>query len=162
MKNWRKMGVGILGLTMRFVVAIIESTVVLAGSSGLENATPEELKMFRESGVIGSPGFPSGGGNSVGGCNSDGTFCWSFTLPTPPTPPYHHYPIEVFGDEAKVSVERGYIVEGKFSWNGWRYLVKTGWQHWFQYKNKTFDCSVSNYTPKDYYCQEWVPLQNSW
>lgn len=156
-KLLRKIGVGILGITMGCMVAIMVSSTVLAGTSGLENATPEELRMFRDSGVIGTvPSYPSNE-NALGGCNSSGTFCWSFTLPGAPTPPYQYYPIEVYGHEARVIVQRGYIVDKKFSWNGWRYLVKTGWQHWFKYKNKTFDCSVSNYTPKDYYCQEWAP-----
>lgn len=153
-KLLRKIGVGFLMFTMTM-------GVVHAGTSGLENATPEELRKFRDSGVIGTqPGSPSGG-NSFGGCNKDGTFCWSFTLPTPY--PHHqpYYPLEVYGQEAKNIVERGHIVDRRYGWSGWHYLVKTGWQHWFQYKNKTFDCSVSRGLPKDYYCQEWTP-GNHW
>ena len=146
MMNWRKIGVGLL-------VSTLMSGGVLAGESYLSGPT------------IGThvPYPPSyGGDNSFGGCNKDNTFCWSFTLPsTPPSGPYYTYPIEVYGDEAKVIVERGHIIDRRFSWSGWRYLVKTGWQSWFQFKNKTLDCSVSRHQPTEYFCEEWTP-QDRW
>ena len=89
-------------------------------------------------------------------CNKDNTICWSITLPSPPSGPYYSYPIEVYGDGAKVIVERGHILDRRFAWDGWRFLVKTGWQSWFQYKNKVFDCAMSHRGPKEYYCVEWT------
>ena len=148
MKNWRKIGVGFLVLTFM-------SGGVLAGESYLIG--PES------SGTIGThipyPGY--GGDNSFGGCNEAGTFCWSIELPPTQQPPYQVYPIEVYGDQAKNIVERGQIIDRRFSWDGWRYLVKTGWQSWSQFKNKTFDCSVSHRDPKQFYCEEWTP-QDRW
>ena len=145
MKNWRKIGVGLL-------VSTLMSGGVLAGDSYLIGPT------------IGThvPYPPSGGDNSFGGCNKDNSFCWSFTLPsTPPSGPYYTYPIEVYGEQARVIVERGHVIDRRFNWSGWRYLVKTGWQSWFQFKNKTFDCSVSRHQPTEYFCEEWTP-QDRW
>ena len=145
MKNWRKIGVGLL-------VSTLMSGGVLAGESYLIGPT------------IGThtPYPPSGGSNSFGGCNKDNTFCWNITLPsTPPSGPYYTYPIEVYGEQARNIVERGHIIDRRFSWSGWRYLVKTGWQSWFQFKNKTFDCSVSRHHPVEYFCEEWTP-QDRW
>jgi len=148
MKNWRKIGVGFLVLTFM-------SGGVLAGESYLIG--PES------SGTIGThlpyPGY--GGDNSFGGCNEAGTFCWSIELPPTQQPPYQVYPIEVYGEQAKNIVERGRVIDRRFSWSGWRYLVKTGWQSWFQFKNKTFDCSVSRHQPTEYFCEEWTP-QDRW
>ena len=145
MKNWRKIGVGLL-------VSTLMSGGVLAGGSYLIGPT------------IGThvPYPPASGNNGIGGCNKDNTFCWSITLPpTPPSESYYTYPIEVYGEQAQVIVERGHIVDRRFSWSGWRYLVKTGWQSWFQFKNKTFDCSVSRHQPTEYFCEEWIP-QERW
>ena len=89
MKNWRKIGVGLL-------VSTIMSGGVLAGESYL---------IGPESNQIGThtpyPGY--GGSNSFGGCNKDNTFCWNITLPPtpPPSGPYYTYPIEVYGEEAR-------------------------------------------------------------
>ena len=148
MKNWRKIGVGLL-------VSTLMSGGVLAGESYL---------IGPESNQIGThtPYPEYGGSNSLGCCNKDNTFCWNITLPPPPpSGPYYTYPIEVYGEQARVIVERGHIVDRRFSWSGWRYLVKTGWQSWFQFKNKTFDCSVSRHQPTEYYCEEWTP-QDRW
>ncbi len=110
MKNWRKIGVGLL-------VSTLMSGGVLAGESYLIGPT------------IGThvPYPPSyGGDNSFGGCNKDNTFCWNITLPpTPPSGPYYTYPIEVYGEQAQMIVERGHIVDRRVSWSGGRYLVKT-------------------------------------
>ena len=148
MKNWRKIGVGLL-------VSTLMSGGVLAGESYLIGPTIGTHVPYPT-----NPGY--GGDNSFGGCNKDNTFCWSFTLPsTPPSGPYYTYPIEVYGEQAQVIVERGHIIDRRFSWSGWRYLVKTGWQSWFQFKNKTFDCSVSRHQPTEYFCEEWTP-QDRW
>ena len=153
MKNWRKIGVGFLISTM---------TMGLASADGLHGTIRDENGT-----VIGtSPSHYDppyyGGGSSFGGCNKDGTICWNIELPpTPPSGPYYTYPIEVYGEQAKVIVERGHIIDRRFSWSGWRYLVKTGWQSWFQFKNKTFDCSVSRHQPTEYFCEEWTP-QDRW
>ena len=143
MKNWRKIGVGVLVFTLMSGGALAEQ--YLGTQPG------------------GSPNYSPGyGGGSFGGCNSDNTFCWNIELPpTPPSGPYYTYPIEVYGEQAKVIVERGHIIDRRFSWSGWRYLVKTGWQSWFQFKNKTFDCSVSRHQPTEYFCEEWTP-QDRW
>ena len=138
MMNWRKIGVGLLVYTL-----------AMGTASAWSLGTP-------------TPPPYSGGNNSIGGCNKDNTFCWNITLPpTPPSGPYYTYPIEVYGEQARVIVERGHIVDRRFSWSGWRYLVKTGWQSWFQFKNKTFDCSVSRHQPTEYFCEEWTP-QDRW
>ena len=120
------------------------------------------LATAKAGGTIGTPGNnystqPNHSGG-FGGCNKDNSFCWSFdvTLPPAPQPPYHYYPIEVYGDEAQVIVERGHILDRRFSWDSWRFLVKTGWQSWFQFKNKVFDCAVSHREPKQYYCEQWT------
>ena len=143
MKNWRKIGVGVLVFTLMSGGALAEQ--YLGTQPG------------------GSPNYSPGyGGGSFGGCNKDNTFCWNITLPpTPPSGPYYTYPIEVYGEEARNIVERGHIIDRRFSWSGWRYLVKTGWQSWFQFKNKTFDCSVSRHQPTEYFCEEWTP-QDRW
>ena len=143
MKNWRNIGVGVLVFTLMSGGALAEQ--YLGTQPG------------------GSPNYSPGyGGGSFGGCNKDNTFCWNITLPpSPPSGPYYTYPIEVYGEQAQVIVERGHIIDRRFSWSGWRYLVKTGWQSWFQFKNKTFDCSVSHHEPKQFYCEEWTP-QDRW
>ena len=143
MKNWRKIGVGVLVFTLMSGGALAEQ--YLGTQPG------------------GSPNYSPGyGGGSFGGCNKDNTFCWNITLPpSPPSGPYYTYPIEVYGEQAQVIVERGHIIDRRFSWSGWRYLVKTGWQSWFQFKNKTFDCSVSRHQPTEYFCEEWTP-QDRW
>ncbi len=99
---------------------------------------------------------PGWGSGSFGNCNKDGEFCWSITIEGP-TPPYHYYPISVEGEQAQVIVQRGRIIDRRFSWDGWNYLVQTGWEHWFYYKNKTFECWVSHRAPQHYYCEEWKP-----
>ena len=143
MKNWRKIGVGVLVFTLMSGGALAEQYLGTQ-PGGMPNYTP---------------GY---GGGSFGGCNSDNTFCWNITLPpSPPSGPYYTYPIEVYGEQAQVIVERGHIIDRRFSWSGWRYLVKTGWQSWFQFKNKTFDCSVSRHQPTEYFCEEWTP-QDRW
>ena len=143
MKNWRKIGVGVLVFTLMSGGALAEQ--YLGTQPG------------------GSPNYSPGyGGGSFGGCNKDNTFCWNITLPpSPPSGPYYTYPIEVYGEQARNIVERGHIIDRRFSWSGWRYLVKTGWQSWFQFKNKTFDCSVSRHQPTEYFCEEWTP-QDRW
>ena len=143
MKNWRKIGVGVLVFTLMSGGALAEQ--YLGTQPG------------------GSPNYSPGyGGGSFGGCNKDNTFCWNITLPpSPPSGPYYTYPIEVYGEQAQNIVERGHIIDRRFSWSGWRYLVKTGWQSWFQFKNKTFDCSVSRHQPTEYFCEEWTP-QDRW
>ena len=144
MKNWRKIGVGLLAYTL------MSGGVLAAQESYLIGPTIGTHVPY--------PTNPSyGGDNSFGGCNKDNTFCWSFTLPsTPPSGPYYTYPIEVYGDEARVIVEHGHVIDRRFSWDGWRLLVKTGWQSWFQFKNKVFDCAVSHRDPKQYYCEQWT------
>ena len=155
----RKIGVGILSFTLLGGVALAD-----------HNHEDESDRNQQDSWVLTDPepkhfDPPYGGGYSsppsFGGCNSAGTFCWNITLPPTPQPPYHVYPIEVYGDQAKNIVERGHIIDRRFGWDGWRYLVKTGWQSWFQFKNKTFDCSVSHHQPTEYYCEEWTP-QDRW
>ena len=144
MKNWRKIGVGLLAYTM-----------LSGGVMAAHDSSSSQLGSGRSHGYLTPPS--SGGSNSFGGCNKDNTFCWSFTLPpTPPSGPYYTYPIEVYGDEAQVIVERGHVIDRRFSWDGWRLLVKTGWQSWFQFKNKVFDCAVSHRDPKQYYCEQWT------
>ena len=142
----RKIGVGLVALTL--VSPAFGEWSLESGEGHTRHSDP-----------------PYGGGYSsppsFGGCNEAGTFCWNITLPPTPQPPYQVYPIEVYGDQAKNIVERGQIIDRRFSWDGWRYLVKTGWQSWFQFKNKTFDCSVSHRDPKQFYCEEWTP-QDRW
>ena len=126
---------------------------------GVGNASASNLG----SGVIGTPGNSGGyyGGSmpSFGGCNKDNTFCWSFEI-TPPAGsgggyynPWHPQ-LEVYGEEAQMIVEKGYILERRAEWDGWHYLVKTGWQSWVTHKNKTFDCAAS-YDGSEFYCTEW-------
>ena len=143
MKNWRKIGVGVLVFTLMSGGALAEQ--------------------YQGTQPGGSPNYSPGyGGGSFGGCNKDNTFCWNITLqPSPPSGPYYTYPIEVYGEPAQNIVERGHVIDRRFSWDGWRYLVKTGWQSWFQFKNKTFDCSVSRHQPTEYFCEEWTP-QDRW
>ena len=144
MKNWRKIGVGLLAYMM-----------LSGGVMAAHDSTSGQIGTGRSHGYLTPPS--SGGSNSFGGCNKDNTFCWSVTLPpTPPSGPYYTYPIEVYGDEAKVIVERGHVIDRRFSWDSWRLLVKTGWQSWFQYKNKVFDCAVSHREPKQFYCEQWT------
>ena len=153
----RKIGVGIFVFTLTGGIALAEDG---------PDSTQGSWVLTEQIGT-GTQHYdpPYGGGYSsppsFGGCNSAGTFCWNITLPPTPQPPYHYYPIEVYGDQAKNIVERGHIIDRRFDWNGWRYLVKTGWQSWFQFKNKTFDCSVSHHEPKQFYCEEWTP-QDRW
>ena len=146
MKNWRKIGVGLLVSTLM--------------SGGVLAAHGQESYLIGPTIGTHVPYPPASGNNGIGGCNKDNTFCWSITLPpTPPSESYYTYPIEVYGEQAQVIVERGHIVDRRFSWSGWRYLVKTGWQSWFQFKNKTFDCSVSRHQPTEYFCEEWIPKE---
>jgi len=150
MKNWRKIGVGLLVSTlMSGGVLAAQESYLIGPTIGTHVPYPTNP--------------PYGGNNAIGGCNKDNTFCWSITLPPtpPPSGPYYTYPIEVYGEEARNIVERGHIIDRRFSWSGWRYLVKTGWQSWFQFKNKTFDCSVSRHQPTEYFCEEWTP-QDRW
>ena len=144
MKNRRKIGVGLLVYTL-----------AMGTASAWQLQAPNTSHY--------DPPYSGGGSSSFGGCNKDNSFCWSFDidLPPAPQPPYHYYPIEVYGEQAKNIVERGHIIDRRFDWNGWRYLVKTGWQSWFQFKNKTFDCSVSRHQPTEYFCEEWTP-QDRW
>ena len=105
------------------------------------------------------PGYTQPGGwgsGTFGNCDKDGEFCWSITIEGP-TPPYHYYPISVEGEQAQIIVQRGRIIDRRFSWDGWNYLVQTGWEHWFYYKNKTFECWVTHRAPQHYYCEEWKP-----
>ena len=140
MKNWRKIGVGVLVFTLMSGGALAEQ--YLGTQPG------------------GSPNYSPGyGGGSFGGCNKDNTFCWNITLPpSPPSGPYYTYPIEVYGEQAQVIVERGHIIDRRFSWSGWRYLVKTGWQSWFQFKNKIIsNCYLSckfTYDRNYFFCLE--------
>ena len=105
-----------------------------------------------------APGYaqPGWGSGSFGNCDKDGEFCWSITIEGP-TPPYHYYPISVEGEQAQIIVQRGRIIDRRFAWDGWNYLVQTGWEHWFYYKNKTFECWVTHRAPQHYYCEEWKP-----
>ena len=150
MKNWRKIGVGLLVSTlMSGGVLAAQESYLIGPTIGTHTPYPTNPPSY-------------GGDNSFGGCNKDNTLCWSITLPpTPPSGPYYTYPIEVYGEQARMIVERGHIIDRRFSWSGWRYLVKTGWQSWFQFKNKTFDCSVSRHQPTEYFCEEWTP-QDRW
>ena len=105
------------------------------------------------------PGYAQPGGwgsGTFGKCDKDREFCWSITIEGP-TPPYHYYPISVEGEQAQIIVQRGRIIDRRFSWDGWNYLVQTGWEHWFYYKNKTFECWVTHRAPQHYYCEEWKP-----
>ena len=112
--------------------------------------------------TIGTPpnsgGYLGGSMPSFGGCNKDNTFCWSFEI-TPPAGgggyynPWHPR-LEVYGEEARMIIEKGHILERRSDWDGRHYLVKTGWQSWFTYKNKTFDCAAS-YDGSEFYCTEW-------
>ena len=110
--------------------------------------------------MLGTPGpeysQPGWGSGTFGNCNKDGEFCWSITIEGP-TPPYHYYPISVEGEQAQIIVQRGRIIDRRFAWDGWNYLVQTGWEHWFYYKNKTFECWVTHRAPQHYYCEEWKP-----
>ena len=152
MMNWRKIGVGLLVSTLTIGLASAEGIhgMVRDGNGNVIGTSPNHYPPYY------------GGSPSFGGCNKDNTFCWNITLPpSPPSGPYYTYPIEVYGEQAQVIVERGHIIDRRFSWSGWRYLVKTGWQSWFQFKNKTFDCSVSRHQPTEYFCEEWTP-QDRW
>ena len=102
---------------------------------------------------------------SLSFCNDDGTFCFHVELPGQPAQPGCPYwdnscgpglPLQVWGKDAQLIVERGRILDRYHDWSGRHYLVKTGWQHWFPHKNRTFECSV-NYQRTDYYCEEWIP-----
>ena len=105
------------------------------------------------------------GDGSVSLCNDDGTFCFHIELPGMPAQPgcpsWDHscgpgLPLEVWGEDAQLIIERGRIMDRYRDWNGYHYLVKTGWQNWFKHKNKTFECSM-NYQRTDFYCEEWIP-----
>ena len=157
----RKIGVGVFLFTLTGTSAYAWCLNPETGHETPGNCAQPATPQYHEPPQIAYPPY-GGGNNSIGGCNAAGTFCWNITLPpTPPSGPYYTYPIEVYGEEAKNIVERGHIIDRRFSWSGWRYLVKTGWQSWFQFKNKTFDCSVSRHQPTEYYCEEWTP-QDRW
>ena len=134
--------------------------VVLAGISELVYG--DQLGTGRTNPL--NPSSPYSDG-SLSLCNDDGTFCFHLELPGMPAQPgcpsWDHscgpgLPMQVWGDDAKVIVERGRILDRTRDWSGNHYLIKTGWQHWFKHKNKTFECSV-NFQRTDYYCEEWVP-----
>ena len=126
------------------------STVVVGGFFGDEG----KGKIISYLSKKDNPSIVVRGG--AGNCNKDGEFCWSITIEGP-TPPYHYYPIAVEGEQAQMIVQRGRIIERRFSWDGWNYLVVTGWEPWFTYKNKTFECWVTHRAPQHYYCEEWKP-----
>ena len=151
----RRIGVGVFLYTLTGTSAYAWCLNPETGHETPGNCAQSATPQYHEPPQIAYP--PYSGGTSIGGCNAAGTFCWNIQLPpTPPSGPYYTYPIEVYGDQAKNIVERGHIIDRRFSWNGWRYLVKTGWQSWFQYKNKVFDCAVSHREPKQYYCEQWT------
>ena len=114
----------------------------------------------------GTPNTPQHyGDGSVSLCNDDVTFCFHIELPGMPAQPgcpsWDHscgpgLPLEVWGEDAQLIIERGRIMDRYRDWNGYHYLVKTGWQNWFKHKNKTFECSM-NYQRTDFYCEEWIP-----
>ena len=125
-KLLRKMGVGLLGITMGSVVAIVMSTTVLA-ASGQTGTSPNHFV----------PGW--------GGCNSDKTWCWNIDL----NPPKHHYPpqpIEVYGHQAKDLIAHGEIFEAELSPYGVFYISV----HSYRYRRE-FDCTV-NVTRRTYHC----------
>ena len=134
--------------------------VVLAGISELVYG--DQLGTGRTNPL--NPSSPYSDG-SLSLCNDDGTFCFHLELPGKPAQPgcpaWDHscgpgLPLQVWGDDARVIVERGRIMDRYRDWSGRHYLVKTGWQQWFKHKNRTFECSV-NYQWTDFYCEEWVP-----
>ena len=125
-KLLRKMGVGLLGITMGSVVAIVMSTTVLA-ASGQTGTSPHHFV----------PGW--------GGCNSDKTWCWNIDL----NPPKHHYPpqpIEVYGHQAKDLIAHGEIFEAELSPYGVFYISV----HSYRYRRE-FDCTV-NVGRRSYHC----------
>ena len=125
-KLLRKMGVGLLGITMGSVVAIVMSTTVLA-ASGQTGTSPNHFV----------PGW--------GGCNSDKTWCWNIDL----NPPKHHYPpqpIEVYGHQAKDLIAHGEIFEAELSPYGVFYISV----HSYRYRRE-FDCTV-NVGRRSYHC----------
>ena len=124
-KLLRKMGVGLLGITMGSVVAIVMSTTVLA-ASGQTGTSPNHFV----------PGW--------GGCNKDATWCWNIDI----NPPFNHYPkpIEVHGSQAKNLIANGEIYQAELSPYGVFYIGV----HSYRY-NREFDCTV-NVTRRSYHC----------
>ena len=88
-------------------------------------------------GTLGTPGNnysttqPNhGGGSGFGGCNKDGSFCWSLNIEgnyhNPPTRPY---PAQVFGFQAKNLISYGQITQADMDHWGRLYLgvYNNGW-----------------------------------
>ena len=127
-KVLRKIGVGILGITMGCVVAIMVSSTVLAGS-----------------GMIGTPPGGTGGGNILGVCNKDRTWCWNIDI----NPPLNNYPkpIEVHGHRAKNLITHGEIYQANLSSYGVFYL-----RVWSNRYGREFDCTV-NFPLRHYRCR---------
>ena len=124
-KLMRRIGVGILGITLGGVVAIMMSSTVLA-ASGKTGTSPNHFV----------PGW--------GGCNSDATWCWNIDI----NPPQNHYPkpIEAYGHQAKDLIAHGEIYEAELSPYGVFYMSV----HSYRY-NREFDCTV-NVTRRSYHC----------
>ena len=88
-----------------------------------------------EAQTLGTPGNnysttqPNHGGG-VGGCNKDGSFCWSLNIEgnyhNPPTRPY---PAQVFGFQAKNLISYGQITQADMDHWGRLYLgvYNNGW-----------------------------------
>ena len=123
-KLLRKIGVGLVGLTMGSVVAImVSSTTVLAAAGKQPNHQV--------------PGWS--------GCNKDKTWCWNIDI-NPPLKNHYPQPIEVYGHQAKDLIAHGEIFQAELSPYGVFYMGV----HSYRY-HREFDCTV-NVTRRTYHC----------
>ena len=123
----RRIGVGLLGLTMGCMVAIMVSSTVLA-AAGVDAPEPNHLLT-----------------DGWGGCNSDKTWCWNIDL-NPPLKHHYPQPIEVYGHQAKDLIAHGEIFQAELSPYGVFYIGV----HSYRYRRE-FDCTV-NVTRRSYHC----------
>ena len=86
-----------------------------------------------EAQTLGTPGNnyttqPNHGGG-VGGCNKDGSFCWSLNIEGNYHTPTRPYPAQVFGFQAKNLISYGQITQADMDHWGRLYLgvYNNGW-----------------------------------
>ena len=120
----RRIGVGLLGITMGCMVAIMVSTTVLAATG-----TSPNNHIFE----------------GWGGCNKDATWCWNIDI-NPPFNKHNPQPIELYGSQAKDLIAHGEIFEAELSPYGVFYIGV----HSYRYRRE-FDCTV-NVTRRTYHC----------
>jgi len=127
-KLMRRIGVGLVGLTMGCVVAIVMSSTTVLAAAGQTGTSPNHLVV---------PGW--------GGCNKDKTWCWNIDI-NPPFNKHNPQPIEVYGHQAKDLIAHGEIFEAELSPYGVFYISV----HSYRYRRQ-FDCTV-NVTRRSYHC----------